>query len=215
MKKKLLLIVCALSLLAAALACNLPLNPRPAPEPTPTPDYGMVWYQGEGMQILLPYTYAARNIQDDIPGILAVIRSFIGEGPSPLSSLVENLEGNVAWWGYDAGAPAVSPVQLLVIKNESLEKTPVSLISTALRLFLGKNAESLQTSSSTINKRNITRFSYADDNNGWQAYAFKEQGRLWIALFITPPANLAAQQVYFDYSVNSMLIDPLQETPQP
>jgi len=215
MKKKLLLIVCALSLLAAALACNLPLNPRPAPEPTPTPDYGMVWYQGEGMQILLPYTYAARNIQDDIPGILAVIRSFIGEGPSPLSSLVENLEGNVAWWGYDAGAPAVSPVQLLVIKNESLEKTPVSLISTALRLFLGKNAESLQTSSYTINKRNITRFSYADDNNGWQAYAFKEQGRLWIALFITPPANLAAQQVYFDYSVNSMLIDPLQETPQP
>ncbi len=215
MKKKLLLIVCALSLLAAALACNLPLNPRPAPEPTPTPDYGMVWYQGEGMQMLLPYTYTARSIQDDIPGILAVIRSFIGEGPSPLSSLVENLEGNVAWWGYDAGAPAVSPVQLLVIKNESLEKTPVSLISTALRLFLGKNAESLQTSSSTINKRNITRFSYADDNNGWQAYAFKEQGRLWIALFITPPANLAAQQVYFDYSVNSMLIDPLQETPQP
>jgi len=215
MKKKLLLIVSALSLLAAALACNLPLNPRPAPEPTPTPDYGMVWYQGEGMQMLLPYTYAARNIQDDIPGILAVIRSFIGEGPSPLSSLVENLEGNVAWWGYDAGAPAVSPVQLLVIKNEALEKTPVSLISTALRLFLGKNAESLQTSSYTINKRNITRFSYADDNNGWQAYAFKEQGRLWIALFITPPANLAAQQVYFDYSVNSMLIDPLQETPQP
>jgi len=215
MKKKLLLIVSALGLLAAALACNLPLNPRPAPEPTPTPDYGMVWYQGEGMQMLLPYTYTARSIQDDIPGILAVIRSFIGEGPSPLSSLVENLEGNVAWWGYDAGAPAVSPVQLLVIKNESLEKTPVSLISTALRLFLGKNAESLQTSSSTINKRNITRFSYADDNNGWQAYAFKEQGRLWIALFITPPANLAAQQVYFDYSVNSMLIDPLQETPQP
>lgn len=215
MKKKLLLIVCALSLLAAALACNLPLNPRPAPEPTPTPDYGMVWYQGEGMQILLPYTYTARSIQDDIPGILAVIRSFIGEGPSPLSSLVENLEENVAWWGYDAGAPAVSPVQLLVIKNESLEKTPVNLISTALRLFLGKNAESLQTSSYTINKRNITRFSYADDNNGWQAYAFKEQGRLWIALFITPPANLAAQQVYFDYSVNSMLIDPLQETPQP
>ena len=215
MKKKLLLIVSALSLLAAALACNLPLNPRPAPEPTPTPDYGMVWYQGEGMQMLLPYTYTARSIQDDIPGILAVIRSFIGEGPSPLSSLVENLEGNVAWWGYDAGAPAVSPVQLLVIKNEALEKTPVSLISTALRLFLGKNAESLQTSSYTINKRNITRFSYADDNNGWQAYAFKEQGRLWIALFITPPANLAAQQVYFDYSVNSMLIDPLQETPQP
>src|SRR5690606_35424372 len=134
--------VCALSLLAAALACNLPLNPRPAPEPTPTPDYGRVWYQGEGMQMLRPYTYTARSIQDDIPGILAVIRSFIGEGPSPLSSLVENLEENVAWWGYDAGAPAVSPVQLLVIKNESLEKTPVNLISTALRLFLGKNAES-------------------------------------------------------------------------
>lgn len=214
MKKTILLLICALSLAAAAVACNLPLSPRGTPEPTPTPDYGMVWYQGEGMQILLPDTYVARNIQDDLPGILAAIRSFIGEGDSPLSSLVDNLEGNVAWWGYDAGAPAVSPVQLLIIKNESLEKSPVSLIGTALRLFLGRNAESLQTTSYTKDRRDITCFSYAHENTGWQAYVFKEQGILWVVLFITPPANLAAQQVYFDYSVNSMLIAPAA-TPQP
>ncbi|MEL7645246.1 MAG: hypothetical protein AAGU04_03115 [Anaerolineaceae bacterium] len=215
MKKNILLIACALSLLAAALACNLPLSPRSAPETTPTPDYGMTWFQGEGMQILLPDTYVARNIQDDMPGILAAIRTFMGEGPSPLSSLADNLEGNVSWWGYDAAAPAVSPVQLLVVRNESLEKSPVSLFGTALRLFLGKNAEFLQTSSYTTNGREVTRFSYADENTGWQAYVFKEQDQLWVALFITPPANLAAQQVYFEYSVNSMLIAPLQETHQP
>lgn len=215
MKKNTLLILCALSLLAAALACNMPLSPRTSPEATPTPDYGMTWYQGEGMQILLPNTYVARSIQDDMPGILAAIRSFIGEGQSPLSSLVDNLEGNVSWWGYDAGAPAVSPVQLLVIKNESLEKTPLSMIGTALRLFLGRNAESLQTTSYKKDGRDVTRFSYAQENNGWQAYVFKEQGQLWIVLFITPPANLAAQQVYFEYSVDSMLIAPLQEAPQP
>jgi len=215
MKKNILLLVCALSLLAAALACNLPLNSRSEPEPTPTPDYGMIWYQGVGMQILLPNTYVASSIQEDMPGILAAIRSFIGDGPSPLSSLVDNLEGNVSWWGYDAGAPAVSPVQLLIVKNESLEKTPLSLISTALRLFLGKDAESLQTSSYTTDGRDVTRFSYAHENTGWQAYIFKEQGQLWVALFISPPANLAAQQVYYEYSVNSMLIAPLQETPQP
>lgn len=212
MKKNILLIVCALSLLGAALACNMPLGPRSGPEPTPTPDYGMTWYQGEGMQILLPDTYVARNIQDDMPGILAAIRSFIGEGQSPLSSLVDNLEGNVAWWGYDAGAPAVSPVQLLVVKNESLEKSPVSLIGTALRLFLGRNAESLQTTSYTKDGRDVTRFSYSHENTGWQAYVFKEEGLLWVALFITPPANLAAQQVYFEYSVNSMLIAPVVTT---
>jgi len=212
MKKNILLVICAVSLLAAALACNLPLSPRGTPEPTPTPDYGMTWYQGEGMQILLPDTYVARNIQDDMPGILAAIRSFIGEGQSPLSSLVDNLEGNVAWWGYDAGAPAVSPVQLLVVKNESLEKSPVSLIGTALRLFLGRNAESLQTTSYTKDGRDVTRFSYSHENTGWQAYVFKEEGLLWVALFITPPANLAAQQVYFEYSVNSMLIAPVVTT---
>ncbi|NMD27615.1 MAG: hypothetical protein GYA81_06585 [Chloroflexi bacterium] len=212
MKKNILLVICAVSLLAAALACNLPLSPRGTPEPTPTPDYGMTWYQGEGMQILLPDTYVARNIQDDMPGILAAIRSFIGEGQSPLSSLVDNLEGNVAWWGYDSGAPAVSPVQLLVVKNESLEKSPVSLIGTALRLFLGRNAESLQTTSYTKDGRDVTRFSYSHENSGWQAYVFKEEGLLWVALFITPPANLAAQQVYFEYSVNSMLIAPVVTT---
>jgi len=212
MKKNILLVICAVSLLAAALACNLPLSPRGTPEPTPTPDYGMTWYQGEGMQILLPDTYVARNIQDDMPGILAAIRSFIGEGQSPLSSLVDNLEGNVAWWGYDSGAPAVSPVQLLVVKNESLEKSPVSLIGTALRLFLGRNAESLQTTSYTKDGRDVTRFSYSHENTGWQAYVFKEEGLLWVALFITPPANLAAQQVYFEYSVNSMLIAPVVTT---
>jgi len=212
MKKNNLLVICAVSLLAAALACNLPLSPRGTPEPTPTPDYGMTWHQGEGMQILLPDTYVARNIQDDMPGILAAIRSFIGEGQSPLSSLVDNLEGNVAWWGYDAGAPAVSPVQLLVVKNESLEKSPVSLIGTALRLFLGRNAESLQTTSYTKDGRDVTRFSYSHENTGWQAYVFKEEGLLWVALFITPPANLAAQQVYFEYSVNSMLIAPVVTT---
>lgn len=212
MKKNILLVICAVSLLAAALACNLPLSPRGTPEPTPTPDYGMTWYQGEGMQILLPDTYVGRNIQDDLPGILAAIRSFIGEGQSPLSSLVDNLEGNVAWWGYDSGAPAVSPVQLLVVKNESLEKSPVSLIGTALRLFLGRNAESLQTTSYTKDGRDVTRFSYSHENTGWQAYVFKEEGLLWVALFITPPANLAAQQVYFEYSVNSMLIAPVVTT---
>jgi len=212
MKKNILLVICAVSLLAAALACNLPLSPRGTPEPTPTPDYGMTWYQGEGMQILLPDTYVARNIQDDMPGILAAIRSFIGEGQSPLSSLVDNLEGNVAWWGYDSGAPVVSPVQLLVVKNESLEKSPVSLIGTALRLFLGRNAESLQTTSYTKDGRDVTRFSYSHENTGWQAYVFKEEGLLWVALFITPPANLAAQQVYFEYSVNSMLIAPVVTT---
>ena len=212
MKKNILLVICAVSLLAAALACNLPLSPRGTPEPTPTPDYGMTWYQGEGMQILLPDTYVARNIQDDMPGILAAIRSFIGEGQSPLSSLVDNLEGNVAWWGYDSGAPAVSPVQLLVVKNESLEKSPVSLIGTALRLFLGRNAESLQTTSYTKDGRDVTRFSYSHENTGWQAYVFKEEGLLWVALFITPPANLADQQVYFEYSVNSMLIAPVVTT---
>ena len=212
MKKNILLVICAVSLLAAALACNLPLSPRGTPEPTPAPDYGMTWYQGEGMQILLPDTYVARNIQDDMPGILAAIRSFIGEGQSPLSSLVDNLEGNVAWWGYDSGAPVVSPVQLLVVKNESLEKSPVSLIGTALRLFLGRNAESLQTTSYTKDGRDVTRFSYSHENTGWQAYVFKEEGLLWVALFITPPANLAAQQVYFEYSVNSMLIAPVVTT---
>jgi hypothetical protein len=54
----------------------------------------------------------------------------------------------------------------------------------------------------------VTRFTYGTESTGWSAYVFKEQGLLWVVLFITPPANLAAQQDNFDYSLASMIIAP-------
>ncbi len=216
MKKTLSLIWVSCILLMTNSACNLPglLERQPTPEPTPTPDLGMVWYQGDSMQILLPDTYERRDAIQDLGGILTYLEQLAGQN-SPLSALTDNLESNIAWWGEDTAAPAVSPTQLLIVKNETLEGLPLSLIKSGVKMFLGNDADALQTSDLTMGKREVTRFTYGKENTGWSAYVFKEQGMLWVVLFITPPANLAAQQEDFDYSVSSMVIEAPSATPQP
>ena len=122
MKKNWTLLLVSCILLLAITACNLPgLLQTPAPpEPTPTPDFGMVWYQGAGMQILLPDTYEQRDAKQDLGGILNTLEQFVGGQDSPIASLTDNLESNVAWWGEDTAAPAVYPTQLLIVKNQAL-----------------------------------------------------------------------------------------------
>ena len=217
MKKKWILWLMSCTLLLTLSACNLPglLQTPPTPEPTPTPDLGMSWYQGAGMQILLPDTYAERDVEQDLAGIWDSLYQFVGGQDSPLASLLDDLESNVAWWGEDTAAPAVSPTQLLIVKNEALEGVPLSLIKSGVKMFLGNDADALQTSDLTMGKREVTRFTYGKESTGWSAYVFKEQGMLWVVLFITPPANLAAQQDNFDYSVSSMVIEAPTPTPQP
>ena len=217
MKKKWTLWLMSCTLLLTISACNLPglLQTPPTPEPTPTPDLGMSWYQGAGMQILLPDTYAERDVEQDLAGIWDSLSQFVGGQDSPLASLLDDLESNVAWWGEDTAAPAVSPTQLLIVKNEALEGVPLSLIKSGVKMFLGNDADALQTSDLTMGKREVTRFTYGKESTGWSAYVFKEQGMLWVVLFITPPANLAAQQDDFDYSVSSMVIEAPTPTPQP
>ena len=217
MKKNWTLLLVSCTLLLAITACNLPgLLQTPAPpEPTPTPDFGMVWYQGAGMQILLPDTYEQRDAKQDLGGILNTLEQFVGGQDSPIASLTDNLESNVAWWGEDTAAPAVYPTQLLIVKNQALEGVPISLIKSAVKLVLGSDTGSLQTETLTLGPRDVTRFTYGKESTGWTAYVFKEQGLLWVVLFITPPANLAAQQDDFDYSVSSMVIEAPTPTPQP
>jgi len=217
MNKKWTFLLVAGILLITSVSCNLPsvLQSKPTAEPTPTPDLGMVWYSGAGMQILLPDTYEQRDPKQDLGGILNDLEQFVGGQDSPLASLTENLESNIAWWGADAAAPAVSPTQLLIVKNKALEGVPVSLIKSAVKMFLGNDADALQISNLTMGKREVTRFSYGKEDTGWSAYVFKEQKQLWVVLFITPPASLAAQQDDFDYSVSSMVIEAPTPTPQP
>jgi len=205
------------TLLLTISACNLPglLQTPATPVPTPTPDLGMVWYQGAGMQILLPDTYAQRDVEQDLAGIWDSLSQFVGGQDSPLASLLDDLESNVAWWGEDTAAPAVSPTQLLIVKNEALEGVPISLIKSAVNMFLNDDANSLKIETLTLGPREVTRFTYGKESTGWSAYVFKEQGLLWVVLFMTPPANLAAQLDDFDYSVSSMVIEAPTPTPQP
>lgn len=207
MKAKSIVVLIALAM--AMVACNLPsrVAKEVAVAPTPTPYTAMELYQGIGMEIYLPSSYVARDIADDLPAILAMLRGAISNTDT-LNALIENLEGNVAWWGYDSAMPAVSPTRLLIIKNQQMASVPLNLLRLGIKSMMGGNSSSVTTDDIDLGPRTVTRISYAEDGDAWSAYVFKEQGLLWLVLFVTTPANQAAQTADFEYSISTMTTYP-------
>lgn len=213
MKTRIPLILLVLIILS--MACSLPSfgsKDTPTP-PTPTPDIGMQLYYGTGMQIMLPTTYVAEDIDSALPTIIATIKDFVGGESSPLSGLVDSIEGNVGWYGYDGGTAAVYPTRLIILRNKAFSKLPVSMITMGLEQVLGNDSALVDSDSIKLGGRNITRLSYSKDSSAWAAYIFKEADYLWLALYLTTPANLAAEIGTFELSIASIQIDAVQPAP--
>lgn len=215
MKNRILLIL--LTLMIVSVACSLPSfgkKDTPAqPTPTSTPDNGMQLYYGTGMQIMLPPSYVAEDIDSALPDIIATIKDFVGGESGPLSGLVDSIEGNIGWYGYDGGTAAVYPTRLIILRNKTFSKLPVSMITMGLEQVLGGDSALVDSDSIKLGGRNITRLSYSKDSNAWVAYLFKEADYLWMALYLTTPANLAAEMGTFELSVGSIQIDAVQPAP--
>jgi hypothetical protein len=215
MKNRILLIL--LTLIILSMACSLPsFGKKDTPTqatPTPTPDSGMQLYYGIGMQIMLPRTYVAENIDSALPTIIATIKDFVGGESSPLSGLVDSIEGNIGWYGYDGGTAAVYPTRLIVLRNKAFSKLPVSMITIGLEQVLGNDSAMVDSDSVKLGSRNLTRLTYSKDSSAWVAYIFKEADYLWLALYLTTPANLAAEIGTFELSIASIQIDAVQPAP--
>ena len=210
MNKKIILLLIVMLLVVAS--CNIPLRKViPTPTPTPTPDLSMQLYYGEGMQIMLPPSYIAEDIKDQLPAIIETITNLVGTSDGFAADLVKDLEGNVAWYGFDGGTPAVYPTRLIVVKNKSLAGLPVGMITLGLEQVLGRDSTQVDRDTLTLDGREVTRFTYSKDANAWAAYIFKEEGWLWINVFITTPANMATSLDDFDTSIGSIQIDPINE----
>lgn len=213
MKTRIPLILLVLMILT--VACSLPSfgkKETPAP-PTPTPETGMQLYYGTGMQIMLPPSYVAEDIDSALPTIIATIKDFVGGESGPLSGLVNSIEGNIGWYGYDSGTAAVYPTRLIILRNKAFSKLPISMITLGLEQVLGNDSALVDSDSIILGGRDVTRLSYSKDSTAWAAYLFKEADYLWLALYITTPANLAAEMDDYELSVGSIQIDAVQPTP--
>ncbi len=210
MNKKLILIL--MTLVLASLACTLPFSKKTAtPDLPATPDNSMQLYQGIGMRIMLPPTYVAEDVKQELPNIIETITNLIGSSEGFAGDLLQNLENNIAWYGYDSGSPAVYPTRLIVIKNKTLAGLPISAIAIALEQLMEGDSTQVDQDSLSLGGRDVTRFTYSKEDNAWAAYIFKEENRLWISVFITTPANMAVSLADYDTSVGSMAIDPIAE----
>lgn len=213
MKTRILLIVLVLTMLTTA--CSLPFlgkkgNPIP---PTPTPDNGLELYYGNGMQIMLPRSYVAEDIDSALPSIVAAIKNFIGGESSPLAGLVDSLEGNIGWYGYDSDKAAVYPTRLVILRNKTLAKLPISMVTMGIEKMLGSQSALVDSDDIRLGGRDVTRLTYSKDDVAWAAYLFKEGDHLWMALYVTTPANLAAELEDYGLSVSTIKIDPVQPAP--
>ncbi len=212
MNKKLILILSVM--LLTVVSCNIPLQKKtaiPTPTPTPTPELGMQLYYGDGMQILLPPSYIAEDIKAQLPSIIETITNLVGSTEGFAADLIKDLEGNVAWYGFDGGTPAVYPTRLIVVRNKSLAGFPVGVLTLGLEQVLSRNNTAVDRDNLTLDGRDVTRFTYSKEEHAWAAYIFKEESRLWISVFITTPANMATSLNEYDNSIGSMQIDPIVE----
>ena len=212
MNKKLILILSVM--LLTVVSCNIPLQKKtaiPTPTPTPTPELGMQLYYGDGMQILLPPSYIAEDIKAQLPSIIETITNLVGSTEGFAADLIKDLEGNVAWYGFDGGTPAVYPTRLIVVRNKSLAGFPVGVLTLGLEQVLSRNNSAVDRDNLTLDGRDVTRFTYSKEEHAWAAYIFKEESRLWISVFITTPANMATSLNEYDNSIGSMQIDPIGE----
>jgi hypothetical protein len=206
MKNKIILVGMVLAMVT--IACGFPSLSKTTPTPTPTPDMSWQWFEGGQMKILLPPSWIERDVAQDMPAILETIKTFFGSESSFLTETINNLEGNVSWWGYDGGSPAVYPTRLIVIHNADFAATPLSLLSTTVRLLGGGSADSIESSSVKFAGQDMVKFTQSTEKTGWVAYAFKAEGQLWVAVFMTTLANLAAQNADFEDSIDSIVINP-------
>ncbi len=213
MKTRIPLILLVLTILT--MACSLPsLGKKDTPiPPTPTPENSTQLYYGTGMQIMLPKSYVAEDIDSALPTIIATIKDFVGGESGPLSGLVDSIEGNIGWYGQDGDNAAIYPTRLIILRNKTFSKLPVSMITLGLEQVLGGDSALVDSDSIRLGGREVTRMSYSKDSSAWVAYLFKETDYLWMALYITTPANLAAEMDDYELSVGSIQIDAVQPTP--
>lgn len=206
MLKRLLLLFSVLVMLSVS-ACNLLSFNKQTPTPEPTPS-GMERYYGQGMSIMLPPSFKERDVQEDLPTVIDTIKRFTGGEDGLLSGLLNNIEKNVAWWGWDSETIEENPLYFLVIKNKALHAFPLTATAIGLERIL--NSEDAQVEQSTLHLggRSMVRFKFVKDEVAWIAYAFKEQSHLWINIFIFTPEGLIGAQKTFEDSMGTITIDP-------
>jgi hypothetical protein len=211
MKKALILLSVFVLLLTSA--CDLfaadESNPTSVPEPS-----GMERYYGQGMSIMLLPSYQERNVRDDLPKVIDVLTRFTGGDDGVLGGLLENVEQDVAWWGWDSETIEENPLRLLIIKNKALHALPITATAIALERALNSDTARVEQSTLRLGGRSIVRLKYVKEDVAWIAYAFKEQEHFWLTLFIFTPEGLIGAQDSFEKSISTIIIDPVESNGQ-
>ena len=208
MKRKSLIFLSLLIMLTLS-ACSFDIFKKPEYTPQPTPS-DMEWYTGDGMSIMLPPSYKARNVQDDLPKVIDIIKRFTGGEDGLMAGLLDNVEQNVAWWGWDSETLEENPLRLLVIKNKALHALPITVTAFGLERMLDNETTQVEQTTLRLGKRSVVRFKYIKEDVAWIAYAFKEEKHLWLCLFIFTPEGLIGAQESMEASVGTIQIDVLE-----
>ena len=214
MKRTKLILIGILTLfILTALACNLPTRAKVMETPAEisqeldTPTGGLAVYTSNGVQISLPNTYILRDIQEDLPALIQLLESFTASDPSSsIQSMMTGLEEDALLWGYDSADPNSIGTRILILKNEEMANIPLSFISTTVSLFLGKDAENLQSNNLKLGGQDVIRFTSRQEDSAQVVYALKSASKLWLVTFITSPIILDASLPDFDAGVATFQI---------
>lgn len=212
MKKytKYLLIV---TLVLAALACNLPYqNPATeVPVMVEPADGFRVENRVEGqnsIQISVPDSYYVGDSGSDLSSLIGSIDFSDVPVSGNLQDLVIDAQEDILLWGYDVGSGAEMPTSFVVVKNEDYAAVPLGLISTFARPMLGNNVTILEETRLNIAGRDTLRWITLTREAGYEftqaVYIFKLSGVLYLVAFNADQQEVYGQLATYDAIVASL-----------
>ena len=213
--KKYSLHLIILTLILAALACNLPYQNLSTDVPVATEpaagyrqDNRVV--EDASITLSVPESYYVSSSTAE----LAALVDSLGVDQVDLTGILSSAQADVLVWGYDAGSGAAIPTSFVVVKNEEYAFMPLGVITTMAGPLLGNNVEIIQESRLTIGGRDTLRWITVTTEAGIEltqvVYIFKESGILYMIGFNADNQEVYAQLSNYDAIVASLRIEDLE-----
>ena len=206
------------TLVLAALACNLPYQNPSAEVPVMVEpaDGFRVENRIDGqkaIQISVPDSYYVGDSGSELSSLIDSIDISDGPVSDNLQDLVIGSQEDILLWGYDAGSSAEIPTSFVVVKNEDYAAIPLGLISTFAGPMLGNNVTILEETRLNIAGRDTLRWITLTREAGYEltqaVYIFKQSGILYLVGFNADQQEVYGQLATYDAIVASLTFEDL------
>ncbi len=171
---------------------------------------GTAVYSDKGVEITLPSTYMAGDVDKDLAILVEGLKAMSEENADDLQKLYDKNKDDIMFWGYDTDSPPNHQTSVLIMKNEEFAGMPLAVISAFANILLGQEVDSISQEQVTLGGRDVLRFETTSENAGLKTaqavYLFNDSGKVWLVGFFTNQEQFESRLPTFDAAVASFTV---------